>query len=106
MAYVTPNSTATLEASTSVPSGFISAVCKSITSKLPIRFSCVQQVHVKLKAEAAVMFVFYILKRLHAYCKSWLSNREEAKAQQIKDKTKVEKRRKRTRRHKRRMVDV
>jgi hypothetical protein len=78
-------------------------VYRAIVPKLAFSFSCVQQVHIKLKAEAAVMFVFYTLKQTYAYFKAWLARRaerrllQERSAEKEKKKTKRKKRKQRKR---------
>lgn len=39
----------------------------TLVPNLPLSVAYVQQVHVKLKAEAAVMFVFYTLKQVYSF---------------------------------------
>lgn len=55
----------------------------AILSKLPFRFSYVEQVHVKLKAEAAVMFAFYILKQIYKQFMTWYARRATVRQQMI-----------------------
>ncbi|XPS73267.1 hypothetical protein M3J09_005417 [Ascochyta lentis] len=97
------NTTATLDTPSFTPFSVLNTLYTSIVSKLPVRFSYVQQVHVKVKAEAAVVFVFYVLKQVYACYKSWQTKREERKMRQAIDAARMEKKkRKRNRRCRRR----
>ena len=61
------NATAIFEVSSFAPFALLNRVHTANAPMLPPKLSFVQQVHIKLKAEAAVMFVFYVLKQVYIY---------------------------------------
>lgn len=78
----------------SAPQGFhdsswFGTLCEMVTSVLPLRFSFTQQVHVKLKAESTVIFVFYIVKQIQMHWRQWRAEKE----QKVRRPTKAETRR-------------
>lgn len=96
------NSTVVFETLVSAPFSFLSNVYSAAVSILPVKFSLVQQVHVKLKAEATVMFAFCFLKQVYASFKSWRVKRETRRLEAVKEVAKKEKKRKRRNRGRKR----
>lgn len=102
MAAQQSNSTVPFDTLVSTPFSFLSNVYLAAVSVLSFKFSFVQQVHVKLKAEAAVMFAFYLVKRGFACFEVWRAKRETMRVEAAKEAAKKEKKhRKRNRRRKR-----
>lgn len=91
------NSTVAFETLVSAPFAFLSKAYSAAVSVLPFRFSFVQQVHVKLKAEAAVMFAFCLVKHAFAYIKGWRAGREARRLEAAREKAKKEKKKRRQR---------
>lgn len=97
------NSTATIETLVAAPLSLLGNVYTAVASMLPMKLSFAQQVHIKIKAEAAVMFAFYALKRVYVYLVGWQAGREARRLRGIEEaSTKERKKRKRRRRHKER----
>jgi len=96
------NSTLAFETLVSAPFSFLSNAYSAAVTVFPFRFSFVQQVHVKLKAEAAVMFAFRFVKQTFAYFRDWRAKREARRLEIAKEAAKNEKkRRKRNQKRKR-----
>lgn len=103
MAAQQSNSTVAFETLLSAPLSFLNNAYSAAASLFPFRFSFVQQVHVKLKAEAAVMFAFFFVKQVFECFKNWRAEREASRLGTAKEAAMTEKkRRKRNRRRKRR----
>ena len=100
MVFPTYNTTGTFDAPTFAPFApfaLLRTFCTTVLSKLPFNFSYVQQVHVKLKAETAVMFAFYFAKQVYAYGKSWRAKREGERLRQVRDAARKEKKKRKQR---------
>lgn len=95
MAAQQSNSTVAFEALVSAPFSLLSHVYSAVVSVLPFRFSFVQQVHVKLKAEAAVIFAFRFVKQVYTYFNDWRAKREARSLEAVKEAAKKEKKRRR-----------
>ena len=97
MVSVPHNITTTHDAFVLAPFSLLGDMCAAAASRFPLRFSFAQQVHVKLKAEAAVMFVFYSLKQVCAYLRSWQARREKRRPEEVKVAVKREKQKRKKR---------
>ena len=101
------NTTVALGALTTTPFTLFTLLktsCTAVLSKIPFSFSYVQQVHVKLKAETVVMFVFYFVKQVYAYGKSWHAKREGERLRQARNVARKEKKKKKGKRYKKQMA--
>lgn len=65
------NSTAAHDVSPFHIGSLLRSVYSMMISVFPFRFSYVQQIHVKIKAEAAVAFAFHALKQVYDHVESW-----------------------------------
>jgi hypothetical protein len=93
MAAQQSNSTVAFERFVSAPFSFLSDMYSAAASVIPFRFSLVQQVHVKLKAEAVVMFAFCFVKQAFTYFKDWQAKREARRLEAAKGVAIAEKKR-------------